>query len=97
LRACGRGLAIVYSPSAPTAGGGRRFNPLALSEIQNVGDRDDIFALGKRLEARASVMPKEAARDLLAAALMLRLMVQLADVQEIETRPRPTVNDGQVS
>jgi hypothetical protein len=57
--------------------------------------RDDIFALGKRLETRASVMPKEAARDLLAAALMLRLMVQLADVQEVEACPmvsQTTVN-----
>jgi hypothetical protein len=52
--------------------------------------RDDIFALGKRLEARASVMPKDAARDLLAAAFMPRLMVQLADVQEVETGPKAT-------
>jgi hypothetical protein len=40
-------------------------------------------------------MSAEAGRDLKAAALLLRLMVILGDVQEIETVPRPNgLNDG---
>jgi hypothetical protein len=57
--------------------------------------RSDIEALCNRLEVRASIMSAEAGRDLKAAALLLRLMVILGDVQEIETVPRPNgLNDG---
>jgi hypothetical protein len=47
--------------------------------------RSDITALSNRLEARASVMSKEAGRDLKAAAELLRLMLGLSDVKKIET------------
>jgi hypothetical protein len=56
--------------------------------------RQDIEALSKRLEARASVMDISNGRDLTAAALLLRLMMMLGDIQEIETRPnRSGLND----
>jgi len=47
--------------------------------------RAEIFALSKRLEIQASIMTPGAGRDLMAAALLLRLMVQLAEIQVIET------------
>jgi hypothetical protein len=47
--------------------------------------RSDIDALSKRLEVRASVLPPDNGRDMMAAALLLRLMLALADVQEVET------------
>jgi hypothetical protein len=47
--------------------------------------RQDIDALSKRLEVRASVLPAEHGRELMAAALLLRLMLALADVQVVET------------
>jgi hypothetical protein len=49
--------------------------------------RQDIEALSKRLETRASVMSAEAGRDLKAAALLLRLMVALGEVESVETGP----------
>jgi hypothetical protein len=49
--------------------------------------RQDIEALCKRLEIKASVMDAAAGRDLMAASLLLKLMVILGDVQEVETRP----------
>jgi hypothetical protein len=56
--------------------------------------RSDIEALSNRLEVRASIMEASAGRDLMAAALLLRLMAILGDVQEIETVPRGGMNDG---
>lgn len=47
--------------------------------------RSDIEALSQRLETRASVMSQEAGRDLKSAALLLRLMVTLAEVDSIDT------------
>ena len=47
--------------------------------------RSDITALSNRLERRADVMSKEAGRDLKAAALLLRRMLELSDVEKIET------------
>jgi hypothetical protein len=51
----------------------------------------------RRLEVRASIMEAAAGRDLMAASLLLKLMVILGDVQEVETVPpgRRGVNDGQ--
>jgi hypothetical protein len=58
--------------------------------------RQDVGALINRLEVRASVMEASAGRDLMAAALLLRLMITLGDIQEIETSPnRCGRNDGQ--
>jgi hypothetical protein len=58
--------------------------------------RSDIEALSNRLEVRASVMDAAAGRDLMAAALLLRLMMMLGDIQEIETSPnRCGLNDSQ--
>jgi hypothetical protein len=58
--------------------------------------RSDIDALSKRLEVRASVLPAEHGRDLMAAALLLRLMLALANVQVVETQgDRRGLNDGQ--
>jgi hypothetical protein len=58
--------------------------------------RSDIEALCKRLEIKASVMDAAAGRDLMAASLLLKLMVILGDVQEVETRPPGRdLNDGQ--
>ena len=51
--------------------------------------RSDIDALSKRLEVRAGVLPAEHGRDLMAAALLLRLMVALSDVQDVEAGPPP--------
>lgn len=47
--------------------------------------RAEIDALSQRLEVKASVLDAQTGRDLMAAALLLRLMVQLAEVKEIET------------
>jgi hypothetical protein len=47
--------------------------------------RSDIQALSKRLEARASIMKAEEGRDLRSAALLLRLMPALAEVESVET------------
>jgi hypothetical protein len=47
--------------------------------------RSDIEALSQRLETRASVMSQEAGRDLKSAALLLRLMVALSEVESIDT------------
>lgn len=47
--------------------------------------RADIEALSQRLETRASVMSQEAGRDLKSAALLLRLMVALSEVESIDT------------
>jgi hypothetical protein len=49
--------------------------------------RPDIIALSNRLETRAGVMSKEAGRDLKAAALLLRLMLQLAEIEKVVCRP----------
>jgi hypothetical protein len=58
--------------------------------------RPDIEALCKRLEVRASIMEASAGRDLMAAALLLRLVVILGDIQEVETVPPSSgLNDGQ--
>ena len=58
--------------------------------------RTDIDALSKRLEIRASVLPADHGRDLMAAALLLRLMVALAEVEDVETTVGATrLNDGQ--
>lgn len=51
--------------------------------------RSDIQALSNRLETRAGIMSKEAGRDLKAAALLLRLMLELSDVAKIETKGGP--------
>ncbi len=48
--------------------------------------RSDIQALSNRLETRANVMSKEAGRDLKAAALLLRSMLALSDVEKVETK-----------
>jgi hypothetical protein len=50
-----------------------------------VWKRSDITDLSKRLETRASVMSTEGGRDLMHAALLLRLMLQLSDVEKVET------------
>jgi hypothetical protein len=50
--------------------------------------RSDITALSNRLEARADSVfcdQRETAKDMKAAALLLRLMLQLSDVQKVET------------
>jgi hypothetical protein len=47
--------------------------------------RADINALSQRLETRASVMSQEAGRDLKSAALLLRLMMALAEIDHIDT------------
>jgi hypothetical protein len=47
--------------------------------------RSDIEALAKRLEVRASAMSQAAGADLKSAALLLRLMVALAEVESVET------------
>jgi hypothetical protein len=47
--------------------------------------RSDTAALSNRLEQRASVMEPPAGRDLMAAAMLLRLMMALADIEEVET------------
>jgi hypothetical protein len=47
--------------------------------------RSDIVDLSNRLEVRAAVMSAEAGRDIMSAACLLRLLVQLSDVQKIET------------
>jgi hypothetical protein len=49
--------------------------------------RSDIEALSQRLETRASVMSNEAGRDLKSAALLLRLMSALAEIEGVETGP----------
>jgi hypothetical protein len=41
--------------------------------------------IAKRLEIRASAMSGEAGRDLKSAALLLRLMVALAEIDHIDT------------
>jgi hypothetical protein len=51
-----------------------------------VWSRAEIEALSKRLETRAAIMSKEAGRDLQSAALLLRSMLALADIQRIETK-----------
>jgi hypothetical protein len=50
--------------------------------------RSDITALSNRLEARADSVLRdqmETAKDMKAAALLLRLMLQLSDVEKVET------------
>jgi hypothetical protein len=55
-----------------------------------------IMALSNRLEVRANVMEASAGWDLMAAAPLLRLMMMLADIQEIETSPnRCGLDNGQ--
>jgi hypothetical protein len=49
--------------------------------------RTDVDALANRLERRASVMEAAAGRDLMAAAMLLRLMMTLTDIQEVEAGP----------
>ncbi len=51
--------------------------------------RSDITALSNRLETRAKVMSEEAGRDLKAAALLLRLMLELSDVARVEMKGGP--------
>jgi hypothetical protein len=51
--------------------------------------RSDIQALSNRLETRANVMSKEAGRDLKAAAVLLRLMLALSDMEKVETKGGP--------
>jgi hypothetical protein len=48
--------------------------------------RSDILNLSKRLETRAAVMSNEAGRDLLAAAVLLKLLLARSDVEKIETK-----------
>jgi hypothetical protein len=48
--------------------------------------RSEILELSKRLERRASVMSAEAGRDLMAAALLLKLLLALSDVEKVETK-----------
>jgi hypothetical protein len=58
----------------------------------------EITELSKRLEARANSIatpqPSSAA-DLRAAAMLLRLMLALADLQIVEVGPIGSPNDGQ--
>jgi hypothetical protein len=58
----------------------------------------EITELSKRLEARANSIatphPSSAA-DLRAAAMLLRLMLALTEVQAVETGPIGSLNDGQ--
>jgi hypothetical protein len=58
--------------------------------------RPDIEALCKRLEVRASLMPEAQGRDLMAASLLLKQMMVLGDIQEVETSVGiMRFNDGQ--
>jgi hypothetical protein len=89
------GSQIVLFPESPEterqrdAGGWSPTPPLATKEEgaspMVTYSRTDITALSNRLETRASVMSKEAGRDLLAAALLLRLMLEIAQVEKVET------------
>lgn len=45
----------------------------------------DITALSNRLETRAAAMSEVAGRDIKAAALLLRRILELSDVEKIET------------
>jgi hypothetical protein len=57
----------------------------------------EITELSKRLEARANSVANpqpSSAADLRAAAMLLRLMLVLADVQVVETGPISSLNDG---
>jgi hypothetical protein len=55
----------------------------------------DIEALSQRLEARASVMPADVGRDMMASAMLLRLMLMIAQVKKVETGPIGSLNHGQ--
>jgi hypothetical protein len=58
----------------------------------------EITELSKRLEARANSIANlhpSSAADLRAAAMLLRLMPALAEVQIVETGPIGSLNDGQ--
>jgi hypothetical protein len=60
--------------------------------------RMEITALSERLEARANSIANPQpnhAGDLRAAAMLLRLMLALADVQVVETGPVGSLDGGQ--
>ncbi len=46
--------------------------------------RSDVTALSNRLETRAAAMCEVAGRDIKAAALLLRRMLELSDIEKIE-------------
>jgi hypothetical protein len=57
----------------------------------------DIEALSQRLEARADSIinaTPSAAQDMKAAAMLLRLLTALTEIDRVETGPAATLHDG---